>query len=142
MSYTAIIGIFSIILGFLFFVIEIMTKIKDAIEITKSLSELMLQKEKKENEKIKIFLENEENGDTIMLPYLPRRKNLTRGELGGICGMFAGGRRYNLPEISKIFYSGSFDKVFEGGQDMLTILCSEKEFLEFQKTILELNLNF
>lgn len=136
MDYTTIVAAISIILGAFFLVIETLCKIKDAIEITKKLVDTISKKEKFNAEKIKIFLENE-SGQTLFLPYSPRREKLTRGELGGIFGMFAGGRRYNIPGISKIFYSGAFDEILEGKSNILTVTCPENEFLLFSKFIEE-----
>jgi len=135
-----IVGIITAGFAVIFFLVEVITtKSKDLISITRDIKSLIDKKEKLENEEIKIFLENEETGETILLPYFTRRKNLNRGELSGIFGMFSGGRRYDLPNISKLFYSGNFDSMLQGDSSMLTVVANEVEFFKFKNFIANIN---
>ena len=99
----------------------------------------MILKEKVDNEKIKLFLKYGDN--CLLIPYQPTRKNLTRPEVAGILGMFSGGKRYDLPKLSEVFYSGTFDKVLSGKICEIYIHCNEETYKLFLGNINESNEN-
>ncbi len=55
-----------------------------------------------------------EGGKELKLPYRPRRDQLTRAEVAGVLGMYAGRRRYDLPGLAVAYESGHFGDVLAG----------------------------
>lgn len=92
-------------------------------------------RERLENEEITVGLRCVD-GRWLVLPYRSRRKHLTRGEVAGIVGMFAGGRRFTLPGMAQVFLDGSFDAILSGRGNVLWIEdVSVEEFDSFSKEV-------
>lgn len=68
-------------------------------------------------------------------PYRPRRDQLSRAELMGILGVYAGGPRYELSQIRETLESGELDRVLNGEQNEFRIPCTTAEFDGFQRLI-------
>lgn len=79
---------------------------------------------------ISIVLLNED-GRELHLPYRPMRGQLSRGEIAGIIGMFAGGRRFSVPGLNLVFANGEYDEVVKGKDDTLSIPTPEAEWRLF-----------
>lgn len=77
------------------------------------------------------------NGSKLALPYKPLRQSLTRAEVAGVIGMYALGRRYNVPALGKVFSAGTFDEVLKGKSNQLEIPASQAELLMFVVGVLE-----
>lgn len=81
------------------------------------------------------------DGRELRLPYRPRRDQLSRSEVAGVLGMYAGRRRYDLPGLSVAYESGHFGEVASGLTDEFRIQeVSGEEFDSFSKDLAELEL--
>ena len=93
-------------------------------------------RERLENEEVTVGLRCSD-GRELVLPYRSRRKHLTRGEVAGIVGMFAGGgRKFVLPGLAQVFLDGTFDAILSGRGNVLWIEeASVEEFEAFSKEV-------
>ena len=71
----------------------------------------------------------------LSLPYRPRRDQLSRAELAGILGFYAGRPRFDLPRLRILFESGEFDRMLEGHTDQIHIPCPNSEFDAFEQCL-------
>ena len=76
-----------------------------------------------------------EDGRELSLPYRPRRDQLSRAELAGILGFYAGRPRFDLPHLRILFESGEFDRMLEGHTDQIHIPCPNSEFDAFEQCL-------
>ncbi len=125
-----LIGIISAIIFFLLSLFEIISKVKEAIEVSRDLKGFFEGREARENEKIRFVLFSE--GEEWVLPYSPRRKELSRAEVAGAIGLFSGGKRFSLPRLSEIFLDGSYDAVISGSSSELRIPCPVEQIEAFK----------
>ena len=79
------------------------------------------------------------DGRELTLPYHPRRDQLSRAELAGILGIYAGldakRPRFDLPRLRILFESGEFDRMLEGHTDQIHIPCPNSEFDAFEQCL-------
>ena len=98
------------------------------------------QKEKRQNQKIKVILENIQNDQILQLPVQLRRAEFTRAEILGRIGMIPiktaliqkGQKRFRIKYLNNPEFLQQIDEIQEDGkQTELRIRCDQDELNQF-----------